>query len=88
MVHAQRSQGLRLRVDLEADALLADLSMDAYSAACLRAEEASSKEMAHDWNAVANAIARKSRRRAGLMMLTASRGGTLVAQTGPVWPFT
>ncbi len=88
MAHAQRSQGLRLRVSLEADALLANLSVDAYSAACLRAEEASSKQMAEDWNAVADAIARKSRRRAGLMMLTTSPDATLAAQTGPVWPFT
>ncbi len=88
MAHAQRSQGLRLSVDLEANALLANLSVDAYSAACLRAEEASSREMAQDWSAVAHAIARKTRRRAGFMMTAPSPGAALLAQAGPVWPFT
>ena len=88
MAHAQRSQGLRLGVDREANALIANLGVDAYSAACLHAEEASSEEMAQDWSAVANVIARKTRRRAGFMMTAFSRGATLKAHAGPDWPFT
>ncbi len=88
MANAQRSQGLRLGVDLEANALITNLGVGAYSAACLRAEEASNRQMAEDWNAVANAIARKTRRRAGFMMTAASRGVALRTQTGPEWPFT
>ncbi len=88
MAHAERSRVLRLGVNLEANALIANLGVDAYSAACLRAQEASSREMAQDWNAVANAVARKTRRRGGFMMSARSLGATLAAQAGPEWPFT
>lgn len=87
MAHAQRSQGLRLGVDLEANALITNLGVNAYSAACLRAEEASSKEMAKDWGAVANVIARKTGVRPGLVASAVSLA-KLSAQGGPVWPFT
>lgn len=88
MANAQRFQGVRLGVNLEANALISNLGVNAYSAACLRAEEASSKEMVEDWSAVANVIARKTRRRASFMSMAASRGAALRAQAGPVWPFT
>ncbi|MGO9429300.1 hypothetical protein [Rhodoblastus sp.] len=84
MAHAQRSRNLRLGVDLEANALIANHGVDAYSAACLRAQEASSEEMAQDWSDVANAVARKTRRRGSFMMAAVSRGAALSAQAGPV----
>ena len=43
MLHTQRQQGVRLGVDFEAMALIANRGAEAYSAACLRAEEASSE---------------------------------------------
>ena len=88
MAHAQRSRSLRLGVDREANALIANLGVEAYSAACLRAQEASSEEMVQDWRDVANAVARKTRRRRSFMITAIARGATLSAQAGPVWPFT
>ncbi len=41
--HAQRPRGVRLGVDFEAKALIANLGEEAYSVACLRAQEASSE---------------------------------------------
>jgi hypothetical protein len=64
MLHTQRPRGVRLGVDFEASALMATLGPEAYSAACLRAQEASSDEMAQDWTEVADVIARRMRRRA------------------------
>jgi hypothetical protein len=87
MAHSQRSQGLRLGVNLEANALMTNLGTEAYSAACLHAEEASSKEMAEDWSAVANVIARKTGQRPGLVTSAISLA-RFTAQAGPVWPFT
>jgi len=65
MLHAQRPRGVRLGVDFEANALIAALGAEAYSAACLRAKEASSDEIARDWTDVAGVIARRMRRRPG-----------------------
>lgn len=84
-MHAQRPRGVRLGVDFEAKALIANLGAEAYSAACLRAKEASSEDMAKDWTEVANAIARKNR---GLHLASLSQGGALAAQAGGGWPFT
>jgi hypothetical protein len=56
-----------LGVNTEAKALLTNLGMEAYSVACLRAQEASSDELAQDWTDVAYAIARKTRRRSGFL---------------------
>ena len=64
MLYRQRaSQGLRLGIDLEAEALISNSGMDAYWVACRRAEEASSEDMAKGWNGVAAAIARKTGQR-------------------------
>ena len=68
MLHAQRPRGVRLGVDFEAKALIASLGAEAYSAACLRAQEASSDEMAQDWAHVAGVIARRTRRRSGFLV--------------------
>jgi hypothetical protein len=76
MAHGQHQRGLRLGVAFEANALIANLGTDAYSAACRRAQEASSEEMVQDWSDVASAIARKARRRSGGFL------------TGSDWPFT
>ena len=67
MLHAQRPRGVRLGVDFEAKVLMASLGAGAYSAACLRAQEASSDEMAQDWTYVAGVIARRTRRRSGFL---------------------
>jgi hypothetical protein len=62
MLQGERPRGVRLGIDVEADALLSTSGMQAYSIALKRAEEASSDEMARDWSVVAATIAR---RRAG-----------------------
>jgi hypothetical protein len=67
MLQRERPQGVRLGIELEADALLSTSGMQAYSIALKRAEEASSDEMARDWSIVAATIARKSGRRASLL---------------------
>jgi len=69
MLHAQRPRGVRLGVDFEAKALIASLGAEAYSAARLRAQEASSDEMAQDWTQVAGVIARRTRRSGFLVSL-------------------
>ena len=56
MLYRQRPQGLRLGIDLEAEALMSNSGGNAYWIACRRAEEASSEEIAKDWSGVANAI--------------------------------
>ena len=63
MQRQQRPHALRLGIDVEADALIANLGSEAYSAALRRAEEASSDEMARDWCGVAIAIERKTQGR-------------------------
>jgi hypothetical protein len=58
---------VRLGIEVETDALLSTLGMQAYSIALKRAEEASSDEIARDWSVVAATIARRSGRRASLL---------------------
>jgi hypothetical protein len=67
MLQRERPQGVRLGIEVEADALLSTSGMQAYSIALKRAEEASSDEMARDWSVVAATIARRSGRRASLL---------------------
>ena len=87
MAQAQRSPVLRLGVDFEASALIANLGMEAYSVARSRAEEASSDEMARDWSDVAYAIARKARRGA-FAIPAVSSSEALAARASAEWPFT
>ena len=68
MLYRQRPQGLRLGIDLEAEALMSTSDGEAYWIARRRAEEASSEEMAKDWSGVANAIARKAGKRPGSIL--------------------
>jgi hypothetical protein len=63
MLYRQRPEGLRLGIDLEAEALMSNSGGNAYWIACRRAEEASSEEIAKDWSGVANVIARKAGKR-------------------------
>jgi hypothetical protein len=49
MLQRERPQGVRLGIEVEADALLSTSGMQAYSIALERAEGASSDEMARDW---------------------------------------
>ena len=67
MLQQERPRGVRLGIDLEADALLSISGMQAYSIALKRAEEASSDEMARDWSVVAATIARRSGRRSSVL---------------------
>lgn len=67
MFQTPRPRGVRLGVDFEASALIAALGAEAQAAARARAEEASSDDIAKDWSDVASAIARRTRRRAGLI---------------------
>ena len=67
MSHREQSRGMRLGIEVEADALLSTSGTQAYSIALTRAEEASSDEMARDWSVVAATIARRSGRRASLL---------------------
>ncbi len=55
-------RALRLTVAFEAEALIANFGGEAYSVACLRAEEASNEMLAADWREVVLAIARKDQR--------------------------
>jgi len=67
MLKRERSRGVRLGIELEADALLSISGAQAYSIALKRAEEASSEEMARDWSVVAATVARKSGVRSSLL---------------------
>ena len=67
MLKRERSRGVRLGIELEADALLSISGAQAYSIALKRADEASSDEMAHDWSVVAARVARKSGVRSSLL---------------------
>jgi hypothetical protein len=67
MLQRERPQGVRLGIEVEADALLSTSGMEAYSIALKRAEEASSDEMARDWSMVAATIARRSGRRSSVL---------------------
>jgi len=66
MSRQNRSQELRLKIGLEATALLCDAGANAYPIACRRAEEASSEYIANDWTGVANWIARRTGERHSL----------------------
>ena len=59
----ERPRGLRLEIDQEASALVSSSGASAYSIACQRAKEASSREIANDWSGVAAAIGRRGRKR-------------------------
>jgi hypothetical protein len=63
MLYRERPRGLRLEIELEANALMLSSGAKAYSVACQRAEEASSDEMANDWSGVAVAISRRMGKR-------------------------
>ena len=67
MLQRERPRGVRLGIDVEADALLSTSGMEAYSIALKRAEEASSDEMVRDWSVVAATVARKSGVRSSLL---------------------
>ena len=67
MLKRERPRGVRLGIDVEADALLSTSGLQAYSIAFKRAEEASNDDMAGDWSVVAATIARRSGRRASLL---------------------
>jgi ribosomal protein L39E len=54
------------RIEAEADALIQNLGLGAYSAARRREHDASSEPVARHWRRVALAIARKTGRRVGL----------------------
>jgi hypothetical protein len=60
MLQRERQRGVRLGIELEADALLSTSGVQAYSIALKRAEVASSDEMVRDWSVVAETVARKS----------------------------
>src|SRR5271165_7282126 len=53
------------RIDAEAEALIGDFGIAAYSEARRREEEASSEPIARDWGLVAAAVAQKTGRRIG-----------------------
>ena len=67
MLQRERQRGVRLGIELEADALLSISGVQAYSIALTRAEEASSDEMVRDWSVVAATVARKSGVRSSLL---------------------
>jgi hypothetical protein len=67
MLQRERPRGVRLGIEVEAEALLSTSGMQAYPIALERAEEASGDEMARDWSVVAATIARRSGRRAPLL---------------------
>jgi hypothetical protein len=67
MLKRGQPRGVRLGVELEADALLSTSGAQAYSIALRRAEEASSEEMARDWSVVAATVVRKSGVRSSLL---------------------
>jgi hypothetical protein len=59
MLHRERLR-LSLEIEMEANALIINSGAKAYSVARQRAEEATSDEMANDWNGVAAAISRRT----------------------------
>jgi hypothetical protein len=60
MLYRRSPQGLRLGIDLEADALISNSGVHAYQIAHRRAEESSGQQIAKDWSRVAATIARKT----------------------------
>jgi hypothetical protein len=67
MLQRERQRGVRLGIELEADAHLSISGVQAYSIALKRAQEASSDEMVRDWSVVAATVARKSGVRSSLL---------------------
>ena len=67
MSNRQRTNGVRLAIDFEAEALLAMSGGEAYWVARRRAEEASNDEIARDWTGVAGLIARKTGKHQSLL---------------------
>ena len=67
LLYRRRPEGLRLGIDLEAEALISNSGVDAYRTARRKADESSSLQMAKDWSRVAVAIARKTRKRPALL---------------------
>jgi hypothetical protein len=63
MLDRRRPQGLRLEIDLEAETLMSNSVVDAFSIANRRAQEASSEQMERDWSRVAATIARRTGKR-------------------------
>ena len=66
MLHREHLR-LSLEIELEANALITNSGAEAYSVARQRAEEANSDETANDWNGVAAAISRRTRKRPHLL---------------------
>ena len=67
MLYRRRLEGLRLGIDLEAEALISNSGVDAYRIARRRADESSSRQIAKDWSRVAVAIARKTGKRPAVL---------------------
>ena len=65
MLHREHLR-LSLEIELAANVLITNSGAEAYSVARQRAEEASSDEMANDWNGVAAAISRRTAKRPSL----------------------
>ena len=60
MAEGSFAHGMRIEISLEAKSLIANRGADAYRVALMRAEEASSDEIARNWRQVAETIARSS----------------------------
>ena len=86
MMRTQHPRGVRLGVKYEAKALVASLGSAAFSVARLRAEEASSADMARDWGEVARLVARNAARH-GESAATAFPASAPAAPIGADWPF-
>jgi hypothetical protein len=63
MLDRRRPQGLRLEIYREAETLVSNSGVDAFSIATRRAQEASSEQMERDWSRVAATIARRTGKR-------------------------
>ena len=73
MSHRRRPQGLRLRIDYEAHALISISGSEAYWVARRRAEEASSECLTKDWSVVAAAIVRRAENRRSIFGVVSVR---------------
>ena len=71
MLDRRCPQGLRLEIHLEAETLMSNSGVDAFSIASRRAQEASSEQMERDWSRVAATIARRT----GKRTLTSAKSG-------------
>jgi hypothetical protein len=72
------SANVRLRIDFEAETLIANFGSEAYAVARKRVEEASSEILAADWREVALTIARRDQKAVGSSPKT---------DLGSSWPF-